>query len=156
MITTAIPIEMTTVEALAERERLLDEVEHIRVAALELPSLTPEERREVVDRIVDFLQGDLSAHADTEERRFYPFVADALGDWRVAAPMLYDHHAIQKATARLKQTSVHDVPRLQELLYGLHAVITLHFEKEGELYRPFPHGGSVEHHVRRRNGHGDD
>jgi iron-sulfur cluster repair protein YtfE (RIC family) len=29
-----------------------------------------------------------------------------------------------------------DVARLQELLYGLHALITVHFEKEEEIYLP--------------------
>ena len=35
-------------------------------------------------------------------------------------------------------------------------VIVLHLEKENELYRPLLHQDSVDHHTRRRNGHGDD
>jgi hypothetical protein len=45
---------------LAEHERLLDHVAHIRVAAIELPSLSEEERHELIERIVSFLRDDLA------------------------------------------------------------------------------------------------
>lgn len=151
-------IDEATAESLhAEHDRLIEHVEHIRVAALELPSLSPEERRQVLNRIVAFLQGDLSAHAESEEQSLYPRIAGVLGDPRVTAPMLYDHAAIRQLTARLGQASVHDVPLLQELLYGLHALITLHFDKEEELILPLLEshqtGGNS---IKSRNGYGDD
>ena len=63
----------TVAESLhAEHERLLYHVEHIRVAALELPSLSPEERRELLDHILNFLQGELVANAESEEHNLYP------------------------------------------------------------------------------------
>jgi hemerythrin-like domain-containing protein len=64
---------------LAEHERLLDHVEHIRVAAIELPSLSEEERHELIERIVSFLRDDLATHAESEERGLYPHVARLLG-----------------------------------------------------------------------------
>jgi hemerythrin-like domain-containing protein len=127
---------------LREHERLLDHVEHVRVAALELPALSPEERRGVLDRIIDFLRYDLGAHAESEERALYPHVARLLGDPRATETMAYDHSAIRQLTARLAEASIHDVPLLQELLYGLHALITLHFRKEEELYVPLLEGES--------------
>jgi hypothetical protein len=54
---------------LAEHERLLDHVEHIRVAAIELPSLSAEERHELIERIASFPCDDLATHA---ERRATP------------------------------------------------------------------------------------
>jgi iron-sulfur cluster repair protein YtfE (RIC family) len=36
----------------------------------------------------------------------------------------------------LAETDPGDIARLQELLYGLHALITVHFEKEEEIYLP--------------------
>jgi iron-sulfur cluster repair protein YtfE (RIC family) len=36
----------------------------------------------------------------------------------------------------LGETETTDIARLQELLYGLHALITVHFEKEEEIYLP--------------------
>jgi iron-sulfur cluster repair protein YtfE (RIC family) len=50
--------------------------------------------------------------------------------------MVYDHDAIRQLTARIQEASNHDVSPLQELLYGLHALITVHFRKEEELYLP--------------------
>jgi hemerythrin-like domain-containing protein len=121
---------------LAEHERLLDHVAHIRVAALELASLSEEERHELIERIVSFLRDDLAPHAEREERGLYPHVARLLGDPRVTQPMVYDHDAIRQLTARLQDAGNQDVPLLQELLYGLHALITVHFRKEDELYLP--------------------
>jgi hemerythrin-like domain-containing protein len=121
---------------LAEHERLLDHVEHIRVAAIELPSLSEEERHELIERIVSFLRDDLATHAESEERDLYPHVARLLGDPRATKPMVYDHDAIRQLTARLQEADNQDVSLLQELLYGLHALITVHFRKEEELYLP--------------------
>jgi hypothetical protein len=50
--------------------------------------------------------------------------------------MVYDHDAIRQLTARLQEAGNQDVSLLQELLYGLHALITVHFRKEDELYLP--------------------
>jgi hypothetical protein len=36
----------------------------------------------------------------------------------------------------LAEADLTDVARLQELLYGLHALISVHFEKEEEIYLP--------------------
>ena len=140
---------------LAEHEPLLDHVEHIRIAALELPSLSPEERRELLDRILDFLQGKLATHAEHEELTLYPWIADLLGDPRATAPMTYDHDAIRRLTVSLKETSVREVPLLQELLHGLHALIVLHFRKEEELYQPLLDANEAAS-IKRRNGHGDN
>ena len=79
-----------------------------------------------------------------------------LRDRRATAPMLYDHETIRRLTAQLKGTSVREVPLLQELLYGLHALITLHFRKEEELYQPLLDSSSADRPSRRRNGYGDD
>lgn len=157
MSTSETPITETRTESLrAEHERLLDHVDHIRVAALELPSLSPEERRELLGRILGFLQGELASHAESEEHDLYPWIARLLADPRATAPMVYDHDTIRHLTARLKGTSVHEVPLLQELLYGLHALITLHFRKEEELYLPLLDPNSADGPIGRRNGYGDD
>jgi iron-sulfur cluster repair protein YtfE (RIC family) len=132
----------------AEHERLLDHVEHIRLTAVELPALSYEERRAVIGRVIAFLNGGLAPHAEAEERALYPHVASILGDPRATAPMRYDHVAIRRLTSRLAEASVHDTPLLQELLYGLHALITTHFQKEDELYLPLLERdslGQVEH-----------
>ena len=127
---------LKTLPLVEEHEHLLDHAEHMRVAALELPALSPEERHDLIARILDFLRHDLAAHAESEERELYPEVARLLGDPRATATMEYDHVAVRQLTARLAEATVHDVALLQELLYGLHALITVHFRKEEELYLP--------------------
>jgi hemerythrin-like domain-containing protein len=133
-MTTTVATETAPVRT--EHERLLGHAEHLRVAALELPALSNEERRELLDRILDFLRRPLQAHYESEEHGLYPHVAGLLGDPQATAPMVYDHLAIRRLTDELGDASIHDVPRLQELLYGLHALITVHFQKEEGLYLP--------------------
>lgn len=54
----------------------------MRVPAPELPSLSTDERRELIDHIVSFLRDDLAAHAASKERSLSPYVARLLGDPR--------------------------------------------------------------------------
>lgn len=127
----------TAVETLqAEHAQLLDHVEHMRLAARELPELSLEERGELRNRILDFLQGTLIPHADAEERSLYAGVAELLGDNRSTAPMVFDHRAIRERVDELASAHLEDVDGLQELLYGLYALIEVHMRKEEELYLP--------------------
>ena len=52
----------------AEHAHLREHVEHMRLAARELPALSSEERAEIVSRILSFLRGTLLPHAAEEER----------------------------------------------------------------------------------------
>lgn len=119
-----------------EHEGLLGDVEHIRIAARQVPELSPEERDVVRGRILDFLRDTLVPHAKLEEREIYPKVARILGHPDSTATMIYDHLAIRERTADLADVDPEDAARLQELLYGLYALIKVHFWKEEELYLP--------------------
>ena len=119
-----------------EHELLLDGVEQIRIVAADLPGLSEGERAEVTAEVVAFLRGTLIPHAKEEERELYPAVARQLGDPDATGTMIYDHLAIGERTASLAEANPADVPRLQELLYGLYALIRVHFWKEEELYLP--------------------
>jgi Hemerythrin HHE cation binding domain len=134
----------------AEHEPLLDHAEHIRIAALELPMLSPEERRELIDRIVSFLQGPFAAYGESEARALYPHLERLLHDRHALAGMKYDLEAIARFAEALAVANVHDTPTLQQLLYGVHAVITVHFRKEDELYLPLlrrERPEQLEHHL---------
>jgi hypothetical protein len=126
----------TIVPMQREHELLLEQVEQMRVAAGELPSLAAAGRAEARARAVDFLRGSLLPHAKEEERGLYPAVGRELGHPDATAPMIYDHLAIGELTAALAEADPDDVGRLQELLYGLYALIRVHFWKEEELYLP--------------------
>jgi len=116
---------MTTHETETVREdhaKLREDVEHIRLAARELSTVSPEERHAIVGRILDFLRGTLLPHAEEEEQWLYPVVGELLGNRESTRPMTHDHIAIRARVIELGATEDTDVDRLQELLYGLYAL----------------------------------
>ena len=115
---------------------MLAHVDQIRVAAGEVSDLAVEEREVVVGRVLDFLRDMLLPHAEWEEQVLYTAVGELLGDPQATATMSRDHVAIGRMIEALADTDSNDIGRLQELLYGLHALITVHFEKEEEIYLP--------------------
>ena len=119
-----------------EHEHLLDHIEHIGQAAREMRRLSDEERATLRDRILEFLRGTLIPHAEAEEEVLYPEWGKLLGFPDAAAPMIHDHEAIVARIDQLAQTDVQDVDALQELLYGLYALISVHFRKEEDLQLP--------------------
>jgi iron-sulfur cluster repair protein YtfE (RIC family) len=119
-----------------EHHQLLEHIEHLAEAARELPRLSEEERVALRERILGFLRGTLVPHAKAEEDVLYPEWAKLLGFADAAAPMIHDHDAIAARIERLEQADVGDIDSLQELLYGLHALISVHFRKEEDLQLP--------------------
>jgi hypothetical protein len=119
-----------------EHEQLLVHIEHIAEAAREVARLGDDEREALRGRIVGFLRGILIPHAQAEEEVLYPEWSKLLGFPDAAAPMIHDHEAIVTRTERLERADVHDVDSLQELLYGLYALISVHFRKEEDLQLP--------------------
>ena len=119
-----------------EHEELLVHIDHLGLAARELPGLDPAERRQVIDRVLDFLSGTLLPHAKAEEEVLYPEWAHLVGFADAAVPMTHDHEAIVARVERLERTEMDDVEMLQELLYGLQALIGVHFRKEEDIQLP--------------------
>ena len=116
-----------------EHQDLLEHVERIRIAARELPWISWAERREVVDRVLRFLNETLIPHAEAEERGLYPEWSRLVGYPDAAAPMIQDHRAIRARAARLADAELSNTEAMQELMYGLYALILVHFEKEEEI-----------------------
>lgn len=119
-----------------EHEQLLEHIEHIAQAAREVPRLSAEERAALRERILGFLRSTLIPHAKAEEEVLYPEWSRLLGFPEAAAPMIHDHEAIVARIDRLAGADVNDIDALQELLYGLHALISVHFRKEEDLQLP--------------------
>ena len=119
-----------------EHEQLVEHIEHLRAAAAEMPRLSQVERDSMRAKILDFLEGTLIPHAQAEEQVLYPEWAKLVGFDDAASPMVHDHEAIVARIERLKQASADNVDSLQELLYGLHALISVHFRKEEDLQLP--------------------
>lgn len=119
-----------------EHEQLLDHIEHIAAAARQLPRLDDEERARERSRIVGFLRGTLLPHARAEEEVLYPAWSKLVGFQDAAVPMIHDHEAIVTRIDQLASADIRDVDTLQELLYGLYALISVHFRKEEDLQLP--------------------
>lgn len=115
---------------------LSERTEAIRLAAAKLPELSLDERRATLDELLEFLHGEVEPHTRYDERYLYPEVADRLGAPLATASMNYDHLAIRQWIADLQATAPSDLAKLQELLYGLDALIRVHIWKENELYLP--------------------
>jgi iron-sulfur cluster repair protein YtfE (RIC family) len=119
-----------------EHEELHEHIEHLGRAGRDVARLDRAQRQALVGRIVDFLRGTLVPHARAEEEVLYPEWAKLVGFDDAAVPMVHDHEAIVARVERLEATDVEDVDTLQELLYGLHALISVHFDKEEDIQLP--------------------
>ena len=120
-----------------EHEELLEHIDHLALAAREMPRLSEEERDALRERILGFLRGTLLPHARAEEEVLYPEWAALVGYADAAVPMVHDHEAIVARVERLETADVADVDALQELLYGLQALIEVHFRKEEDIQLPW-------------------
>jgi Hemerythrin HHE cation binding domain len=107
--------------------------DELRLAARRLPGLTAAERLEVIGDLVAFLHNSIEPHTRIDEQVLYHDAAERLGSPLVTAAMAYDHLAIRTWIAKLAEADVDDIDTLQELLYGLDALIRVHIWKEDEL-----------------------
>jgi hypothetical protein len=117
----------------AEHAQLLVHIDHLAEAARRMPGLGAPEREALRGRVLGFLRGTLVPHAQAEEAVLYPEWAALVGHPDAAAPMVHDHEAIVARIDRLERADVGDVDLLQELLYGLYALIGVHFRKEEDI-----------------------
>ena len=116
-----------------EHRELLDHIDHLALAAREMPRLSDDERDALRDRMLEFLRGTLLPHAAAEEEILYPEWAGLVGFADAAVPMIHDHAAIVAWVQRLEVADATDVDELQAALYGLNALISVHFAKEEDI-----------------------
>jgi iron-sulfur cluster repair protein YtfE (RIC family) len=102
---------------------------------------TPKRLRE----IVEFLQGHLMPHARAEEVVLYPSVEDVMQAPGATDTMKADHAEIirridalaaKMISIDLEPTSAEETEQLRAQLYGLSAILALHFAKEEEVLLP--------------------
>jgi iron-sulfur cluster repair protein YtfE (RIC family) len=119
-----------------EHAELLSHLEQLARTARWLPLMEPADRKAEIAHVLRFLREALLPHAEAEEEVLYPEWAKLVGFDGAAVPMVHDHDAIVARIELLGHTDVEDVDRLQELLYGLYALIGVHFRKEEDLQLP--------------------
>lgn len=107
--------------------------DELRSAARVLPELDAGARFALLADIVAFLQEKVEPHTHVDEQVLHPRATARMGSPLATAAMAYDHLAIRAWIAKLSEADEEDVATLQELLYGLDALIRVHLWKEDEL-----------------------
>ena len=127
----------------AEHREFLPELQRLRSTADRLGELPPEELRRELEAVRRFIAERLPQHEEEEEAAVYPVVARMLGGEDPMGSMARAHIEISHL-ARVYQQLLQDLPAdgptpddlmdLRRILYGLHAILRLHFAQEEEAY----------------------
>ena len=137
----------------SEHQHMLPHVEGLRSLADRLDDLPTSEAHRRLVEARGFLEGTLAPHNQREDVSLYPAVAEVIGGDDPTAPMSRAHleiaHLIRLYGRLLDElppgeVGPEDLRDLRRVLYGLHAVLKLHFAQEDEhyltLFEPSPEG----------------
>jgi len=123
-----------------EHKELIPHIEQILKVADSLPDAPQEQLREGVREVYEFLAYHLIPHAQAEEAALYPVVQQVLGSPEATRTMSRDHVEVGRYVEeldRLRQDlSSRNTKSLQRVLYGVYALVKVHFAKEEEVYLP--------------------
>ena len=128
-----------------EHKELMPHVETLREAADAIGRAPDDDSRRLIDSAHDFLAHHLIPHATAEDRALYPVVDRVLGAPGATATMSRDHVEVGRLTEELRQLrdriaagGIDDASAtaLRRVLYGLYALVKVHFAKEEEIYLP--------------------
>jgi hypothetical protein len=127
----------------AEHREFTPELRRIRTTADRLGSLPPAQAKEELEAIRWFIVERLPRHEEEEERTVYPEVARRIGGEDPMSSMARAHVEIAHLS-RVYEALLDDLPPqgpdpddlmdLRRVLYGLHAILRLHFAQEEEAY----------------------
>jgi heavy metal translocating P-type ATPase len=127
----------------SEHLELYPRLAEIREVADTVESMPGPEGRRRLESLEKFLVDELLPHERVEQEEFYPVVARIVGGQDPIGPMSRAHVEIAHLVSLLGRvvrdfdpggTDGADVRELRRLLYGLHAVLVLHFAQEDEDY----------------------
>lgn len=126
-----------------EHVELLPLVNQIKAIADRIDRESPAEALADLESVYKFLVQSLIPHEEAEEKTFYPAVGKILGSDEAVATMVRTHVEIFHLTRVLgslledltpRGPDTDDLPELRRILYGLHAILRLHFAQEEEAY----------------------
>ncbi len=128
-----------------EHHELLPHIETLRTTADLVGASSDAELLERIDEAGHFLSHHLIPHAAAEDEALYPVVEEAMSAPGATDSMRRDHVEVGRLTEELSVLRV-EIGRgaiseqaardLRRVLYGLYAVVKLHFAKEEEIYLP--------------------
>ena len=128
-----------------EHKELFPHIESLRLAgdliseALTTPAVAG------IEEAHNFLTHHLIPHAQAEDKALYPVVQKAMGALQATATMSRDHVEVGRLTEELAALqaqisgptiSPEHARALRRVLYGLYALVKVHFAKEEEIYLP--------------------
>jgi iron-sulfur cluster repair protein YtfE (RIC family) len=128
-----------------EHRELLPRIERIRRVADSVGLVPAEVLRERIDEVHTFLAHELIPHARAEDAELYPVVARVMGAPEATATMRHDHLEVAGLMDELEsigpELSAPSLPlevehALRRILYGLYALVKVHFVEEEEIYLP--------------------
>jgi len=127
----------------AEHTTLRPDLARLRDVADQLDVARPAESIAAVREVHRFLVEELDPHEQAEDHDLYPVLARVLGGSDPTATMSRAHVEISHLIRRLGRVlddiaaegpDADDIVELRRLLYGLHAILQLHFAQEDEGY----------------------
>jgi hemerythrin-like domain-containing protein len=128
-----------------EHKALYPQVEVLRLAGDVVNESLTSLAHDKNEQSYNFLTRQLIPHAQAEDKALYPVVQKVLGTPQATATMSRDHVEVERLTMELGTLRVHrtqlsitfdQAMALRRVLYGLYALVKLHFAKEEEIYLP--------------------
>ncbi len=127
-----------------EHKELLPKAEILKKAGDEVSEALSERAWQDIREAYEFLAYYLIPHAYAEDQALYPAVQKVMGSPQATATMSRDHVEVGRLAEELKnrlplrptRLSSGQVTDLQRVLYGLYALVQVHFAKEEEIYLP--------------------
>jgi iron-sulfur cluster repair protein YtfE (RIC family) len=128
-----------------EHKELFPSVDRIRQVAEMISDAPVAEIRNGVEDVFDFLANHLKPHAEAEDAALYPVVQKVLGSPEATKTMSRDHVEVGRYIAELEalKNGLTDQPltaeqatSLRRVLFGVYALVKVHFAKEEEVYLP--------------------
>ena len=127
----------------AEHREFAPELQRVRATADRLGTLAQEDVRRELEAVRRFLVERLPQHEEEEEAAVYPVVARLMGGEDPMSSMARAHIEISHLVRVYRQLlddlppegpTPEDLLDLRRVLYGLHALLRLHFAQEEEAY----------------------
>ncbi|HEX9856231.1 MAG TPA: heavy metal translocating P-type ATPase [Acidimicrobiia bacterium] len=127
----------------SEHEVLRPRLDMLQATADRLDVWSRQEAKAGLQRVAEFLTDEVLPHESADDRDVYPQVAALLGGEDPLASMSRTHREIFRLISLYQRTlgelppdgpDEADLRDLRRLLYGLHAILRLHFAQEEELY----------------------
>ncbi len=139
-----------------EHSELLPIVNQIRSVADQASLVAPKEALAQLQELYRRLVDSLLPHEVAEETKLYPMMAEILGGEDPTATMSRSHVEIShliRILGRLVDDitpggpAPEDLPEIQRVLYGLYAILRLHFAQEEEAYLSLAESKDAQSHL---------